>query len=171
MGAEEIFGSLPRITKGEKHMAQNLELIKALFFSGEGIKPKRSNMHLLMPTVIITVLVILAVVILIQRAVRCKKEGKPFISFKGYRFFVKDFSPKVFISSIVLMIAYFYLLPIIHFVPASIIFLMIFNLLYNKPMVDGKLDKKSILSSAIISVVGPLLIYLLFAVAFGLTLP
>ena len=171
MGAEEIFGSLPRITKGEKQMAQNLELIKALFFSGEGIKPKRSNMHLLMPTVIITVLVILAVIILVQRAMRCKKEGKPFISFKGYRFFIKDFSPVIFFGSIVLMIVYFYLLPIIHFLPASIIFLMIFNVLYNKPVVDGKLDKKSLLVSAIISVVGPLLIYVLFAVAFGLTLP
>lgn len=171
MGAEETFGSLPHITKGEKQMAQNLELIKALFFSGEGIKPKRSNMHLLMPTVVIAILVILAVIILIQRAMRCKKEGKPFISFKGYRFFIKDFSPVIFFSSIVLMIVYFYLLPIIHFLPASIIFLMIFNVLYNKPVVDGKLDKKSLLVSAIISVVGPLLIYVLFAVAFGLTLP
>lgn len=152
-------------------MAETFELIKALFFSGEGIKPKRSNMHLLMPTVVICVLVILAIVILIQRASRCKKEGKPFIAFKGYRFFIKDFNPKVFISSVVLMIVYFYLLPILHFVPTSIIFLMIFNVLYNKPVADGKLDKKSLLVSAIISVVGPLLIYLLFAVAFGLTLP
>ena len=152
-------------------MAQTFELIKALFFSGEGIKPKRSNMHLLMPTVVITVLIILAIVILIQRAIRCKKEGKPFIAIKGYRFFVKNFDPKVFIASLVLMIAYFYLLPILHFVPASIIFLMIFNLLYNKPVVDGKLDKKSLLTSAVISVVGPLVIHLLFAVAFGLTLP
>ena len=152
-------------------MGETFELIKALFFSGEGIRPKRSNMHLLMPTVVITILVVLAIVILIQRAVRCKKEGKPFIAIKGYRFFVKDFSPKVFITSVVLMIAYFYLLPILHFVPASILFLVLFNLLYNKPVVDGKLDKKSVLSSVIISVVGPLLIYLLFAVAFGLTLP
>jgi len=152
-------------------MAETFELIKALFFSGEGIKPKRSNMHLLMPTVVITILVILAIVILIQRYFRCKKEGKPFINLKGYHFFAKGFDLKVFGITVVLMIAYFYLLPIIHFLPASIIFLMLFNLLYNKPMADGKLDKKSVLTSAVISVVGPAIIYLLFAVAFGLTLP
>ena len=64
--------------------------LQALFFSGEGIKPKRSNMHLLMPTVVICILVLLLVIMIVQRARKCKKEGKPFLAIKGYHFFDEE---------------------------------------------------------------------------------
>lgn len=150
--------------------------LQALFFSGEGIKPKRSNMHLLMPTVVICVLVLLLIIMIVQRAIKCKKEGKPFINLKGYRFFEKDFNPLVFFGSIALMVIYFWLLPIIHFTAASMLILFILNVLYTPPFVleDKKIKAinwKSLAVSVVISVVAPLLIYLLFGVAFGLTLP
>lgn len=150
--------------------------LQALFFSGEGIKPKRSNMHLLMPTVVICILVLLLIIMIVQRAIKCRKEGTPFINLKGYRFFEKDFHPFVFFASIALMVVYFWLLPVIHFLPASILILLILNVLYTPPFVleDGKLQAinwKSLAVSVVISVVAPLLIYLLFGIAFGLTLP
>ncbi len=153
-----------------------MEQLEKLFFSGKGIQPKYSNMHLLMPTVTIAVLVLLAIIILVQRAIRCKKTGTPFIHIKGYHFFEKGFNPFVFFVTIGLMVVYFYLLPVLHFVAASIIILFLLNILYTPPFVveDKKIkgvNWKSLVVSVVISVVAPVLIYLIFGVAFGLTLP
>ena len=152
-------------------MAETWQLVMSLFTS-EGIRPKRSNMHLLVPFIIICLLVLLAIIILIQRAIRCKKENKPFFALKGYRFFANGFDPIVFFATISLMIIYFIIMPHIHFMWASIIILFLLNLLYTRPFSrESGVNVKSVGISAVISIVAPVLIYLIFGVAFKLTLP
>ena len=158
-------------------MASTMETIKGIFFSGNGLQVKYSSMHLIMPTIVIAIMTFLAVVMLIQRALRCKKNGTPFIRVKGYRFFSKDFDPWVFFSTILLTLAYFFLMPKMGFLLASIVFLFLFNVLFTRPFDfqhkrgTETVQAKSLAVSAIISIAGPLLIWFLFGVVFKLTLP
>jgi len=52
---------------------------------------KIRNMHLFFPMVIGSICVLLLVIIALQRAVKCKKEGTPFINFKNYHFFAPNY--------------------------------------------------------------------------------
>ena len=149
----------------------------------EWLKMKR--MHLFFPTVIAIICGILIVVVLIQRAIRCKKEGTPFINFKGYHFFVPGYDKVKFWGSLILFILYIYLLPKIHFVAAGIIFITLFNVLftncinleklfgqknhpaYNNPMVNAK----DLAISVIVSVIFSVGLWLLFFKGFNITLP
>ncbi|NLA98269.1 MAG: tripartite tricarboxylate transporter TctB family protein, partial [Spirochaetales bacterium] len=54
------------------------------------ISYKPSTSHWLFPPMIMGILVFLMVIMLIQRAIKCKKQGKPFFNFKNYHFFVAN---------------------------------------------------------------------------------
>ncbi len=143
------------------------------------------NMHLFFPTVTAIICAILIVVILIQRALRCKKEGTPFINFKNYHFFKPGYDKVKLWGSLILFALYIYLLPILHFVVAGIIFITLFNVLftncinlekifgqkqspgYDAPMVNVKDLAISILVAVIFSVG----LWLLFFKGFNITLP
>ena len=116
---------------------------------------KYSTSHLVMPTIVGGVLVLLIVIMLIQRASRCRKEGKPFI-------------------------AYFFLLNKLHFLPASLIFIFLLNVLYDESInlaaLAGKADGpvirwKPLMTSAVITVVFSVGIWYLFGTVFNITLP
>lgn len=144
------------------------------------IRFKWSESHLVMPRIVGGILVILAVVLLIQRAIRCKREGTPFISFKGKRFFEQGYDKLKFWGFLVLMPCYILSLNAIGFLPASLIFIFLFNVLFAesidfRAMVHGQwsavIHTKSLLTSAIISVVASVGIGYLFGVIFNITLP
>lgn len=139
-----------------------------------------STMHTFFPRVVLCILAILAVVMLIQRFVKCKKDGTPFINLKGYSFFVPGYDALKFWGSIVLFAAYIYCLKPLHFLPASILFLFLFNVLFaesiNFKAIVGKekapvINMKSMIVSIVISVVAPTVIYLLFHNVFHQILP
>lgn len=141
---------------------------------------KFSNMHLFFPTVIACILGILFIVLMIQRAVRCKKEGKPFISFKGYHFFEPGYDKLKLWGSLVLFIAYIACLEPLGFLVASIIFITLFNILFAESVnvkaffhkgEGAVINAKSLLISVIIGVVSSTLIWVLFYKIFNITLP
>ena len=149
----------------------------------EWLKMKR--MHLFFPTVIAIICAILFVVVLIQRAIRCKKEGKPFINFKDYHFFIPGYDKVKFWGALILFALYLFFLPKIHFVAAGIIFITLFNILftncinlekifgqknhpaYEMPMVNAK----DLVISVLVAVIFSVGLWLLFYKGFNITLP
>lgn len=156
-------------------MADTLQKVKDIFFSGPGIKVKYSTLHLIMPTIVICILILLALIMLVTYAVKCAKQKKPFLNLKGWHFFAKGFSPLVFFGTIALLIVYFLIMPSLRFVHSSVIILFALNLLYTRPISvkAGKiaLEWKPIGISAAVSAVGPVAIWAMFYLGFGLTLP
>ncbi|NLE68611.1 MAG: tripartite tricarboxylate transporter TctB family protein [Clostridiales bacterium] len=141
---------------------------------------KYSDSHLVVPRIIGGILILLAVLLVIERAKRCKKEGKPFFDLKGYRFFEKNYSKLKFWGSLAILAAYFALLEVIHFLPASLIFIFLLNVLYddsiNLAALFGKAEGpvirwKPLLTSAMITVVFSVGVWYLFGTVFNITLP
>ena len=131
---------------------------------------KIRNMHLFFPYLIASICALLFVIILIQRAIKCKKDGTPFINFKNYHFFKPGYDKVKLWGSLVLFILYIIALPELHFAWASVIFIFLFNVLFD--MKPGKLfDIKSILISAVIAFVGSWGVWYLFFQVFNITLP
>ena len=143
-----------------------------------------STSHQIFPPIIIGVLVFLAVIMLIQRALRCKKMGTPFFNFKNYHFFEKNWDKIRLPGTLLLLVLYFPAMDLLGFLPASIIFIFLLNVLF---VGIGQLasipvafktkrfwsnhDFRSLLISLIISVVSSTLIWFLFGKMFKITLP
>lgn len=141
---------------------------------------KYSTSHLVVPRIVGGILVFLAAVLLVQRALRCRKEGKPFIDLKGFRLFEKGYSKVKFWGSLLILAAYFFALDKLHFLPASLIFIFLLNVLYdgsiNVPALMGKAEGpvirgKPLLMSAAITVVFSVGVWYLFGSVFNITLP
>ena len=145
---------------------------------------KPSTSHWIFPPIILWVLGILLVIMAIQRLIKCKKQGKPFFAFKNYSFFVANWDKVRLIGSLVLMVLYFPAMNLLGFLPASILFLFLFNVLFvgieqlaSIPVAFktrkfwSNRDFRSLLNSLIISVVSSTLIWFIFGKLFKITLP
>lgn len=143
---------------------------------------KFSQAHLIVPRIIGWILAILLVAIIIRNIVKSIKNKKPL--FKDFRFFVKDWDKVRLIGYFVLLVLYPLAMQAIHFLPASIIFMFLFNVLFNgvehvKGFVAAIKAKegwsnpsfRSIIVSLIVSVVSSVLIWLIFGTLFNITLP
>ena len=131
---------------------------------------KIRNMHLFFPYTIGTICAILFVIILIQRFIKCRREGTPFINFKGYHFFIPGYDKLKLWGSVILFVLYVYLLPVLHFTTASMIFIFLFNVLFE--MKPARLfEIKSVIISALIAVIGSWGVWYLFFQVFNITLP
>jgi putative tricarboxylic transport membrane protein len=123
-----------------------------------------STEHLLMPKIIGTLLVILlAVIILVEGRARKAKTGK-FFGTVG-KFFRDNADYKKLFGTLILFIGYILAVEEIGFTVTSIIFVFLFNVLYTG------WSKKALRTSIIISIAAPLIVSLIFGVAFNITLP
>lgn len=128
-----------------------------------------STQHWIVPKIMIAVILILGALIVVTEGIaRIKKGGSFLPKFEGH-FFKENYNKLQFWGCIVLLIAYFYLLPIIGFTVCSIIFLMLFNTLFAG--MDRIKDKRYHVFSLIISVVAVLVVSILFGTVFAITLP
>ena len=100
-----------------------------------------------MPRIVMGILVVLLVIIGIQRLIHCRKTGTPFIQLKTYRFFRPGWDKVKLLGGILTFVAYIYLMEFLTFLPASIISIFIFNVLF-----DNERTKKSMITSGVISV-------------------
>ncbi|MDF2821707.1 MAG: conserved rane protein of unknown function [Clostridiales bacterium] len=130
------------------------------------VKIVYSQSHLVFPKIIIGILIILAVIMLLQRVMKAKKEKKPIISLKNKRFFEENYDKLKFYGTIVLFILYIIFMDIIGFLTASIIFVTLFNLLY-----AATKERKSVIVSIIVSVVTSVILWFIFGFVFNVTLP
>lgn len=141
---------------------------------------KYSDSHLVVPRIVGGILILLAVILLIQRAMKCKKEGKPFVDLKGWRFLEVGYDKVKFWGSLVILVAYFFCLDKLHFLPSSLIFIFLLNVLYDESInlkaLFGKgegpvIRWKPLATSAIITVVFSVGVWYLFGTLFNITLP
>lgn len=131
---------------------------------------KIRNMHLFFPYFIGAICGILLVIILIQRAIKCRKEGTPFINFKGYHFFRSGYDKVKLWGSLILFVLYIVCLPVLHFAWTSVVFIFLFNVLFE--MKPGKpFEAKSVLISAVIALASSWGVWYLFYQVFNITLP
>ena len=130
------------------------------------LKIINSTSHWVMPRIVMGILVILLVIIGIQRLIHCRKTGTPFIQLKNYRFFRPGWDKVKLLGGILTFVAYIYLMEFLTFLPASIISIFIFNVLF-----DNERTKKSMITSGVISVGFSVFIWLIFGVLFRITLP
>lgn len=134
-----------------------------------------STMHWFFPKIIIGILIILGIMLIIQRAMRCKKQGIPFVNLKGYHFFKPGYDKIKFWGSIILFIAYIALLEPLSFLWASCIFITAFNLLFSEAIYSEEkglsIDLKNVGVSVLIGVVASAFIWVLFYKIFNITLP
>lgn len=130
------------------------------------LKIINSTSHWVMPRIVMGILVVLLVIIGIQRLIHCRKTGTPFIQLKNYRFFRPGWDKVKLLGGILTFVAYIYLMEFLTFLPASIISIFIFNVLF-----DNERTKKSMITSGLISVGFSVFIWLIFGVLFRITLP
>lgn len=130
------------------------------------LKIINSTSHWVMPRIVMGILVVLLVIIGIQRLIHCRKTGTPFINFRNYRFFRPGWDKVKLLGGILTFVAYIYLMEFLTFLPASIISIFIFNVLF-----DNERTKKSMITSGVISVGFSVFIWLIFGVLFRITLP
>ena len=123
-----------------------------------------STEHLIMPTIIAVVLVVLLAAIIITEGMARVKNGKGFFVKPG-RFFREDADYFKLFGTLVLFAGYIFCMDIIGFTVTSIIFVFLFNCLY------AGVSKKALIPSIIISIVAPLLVSIAFGVIFKITLP
>lgn len=126
---------------------------------------KYSTSHLFFPKIIITVLIVLGLWIIIPKIIKRIKNKQPLFP-KDRKFFVENYDKVKLFGSIILLVLYILALEWIGFVPASLIFIFLFNVLFT-----GTIEWKSLLVSGIITVVFVILTWLVFGVLFNITLP
>ena len=119
-----------------------------------------------MPRIVMGILVVLLVIIGSPRLIHCRKTGTPFMQLKNYRFFRPGWDKVKLLGGILTFVAYIYLMEFLTFLPASIISIFIFNVLF-----DNERTKKSMITSGVISVGFSVFIWLIFGVLFRITLP
>jgi len=121
-----------------------------------------STSHMIFPKITIGILIILGITILIQELKKkreCKKADKEC-------FFIEGFDKLKLFGTLALFIGYILAMDWFTFLPVSIIFMFLFNMLYS-----GWGSKKSIIISAALSIVAPVLVWYLFGIVFNITLP
>ena len=131
---------------------------------------KIRNMHLFFPMVIGIICAVLFLILLFQRAIKCRRDGTPFINLKNYHFFVPGYDKVKLWGSLLLFIGYLIALPRLHFVLASVIFIFLFNVLFDKKKGEP-FSLRSLIISAVISVVCSYGVWYLFFKVFNITLP
>jgi hypothetical protein len=130
------------------------------------IKIVHSQSHLVFPTIVIGILIILMIVLIIQTIIKAKQQNKPLIDIKNKKFFEENYDKFKFWGSIVLFVLYIATLEILGFLIGSIIFISLFNVLF-----AGTTKIKSLISSVVISSVASFSLWFLFGYVFNITLP
>lgn len=124
-----------------------------------------STSHMFFPKIIITILVFLAVCLVVQRIVKCRREGCPFLPVRG-RFFAAGFDRLKFAGTFALLVLYMSALKPLGFLAASLIFIFLFNVLF-----CGTLKAKSLAVSAVVTAVSCVAVWYTFGVLFRISLP
>ncbi|WP_408010204.1 tripartite tricarboxylate transporter TctB family protein [Pseudalkalibacillus sp. A8] len=128
------------------------------------VELKFSEYHTIFPKIMLTILIFLAVLMLLLNIVKRIREGT--LTALRFQFFVDNYDKLKFYGTLVLLIAYAFMLEPIGFLPASILFMFLISLLF-----IGNVKKKSIIVSLANSLATSFAIWYLFGQLFDITLP
>ncbi len=124
-----------------------------------------SRSHWVVPRIIIGLLIIIGAVLIVQNIISKYKRRKT-SPIKRQRFYEEGSDKLKLFGSMILLTTYIYVLDSIGFLVSSLIFVFLFGVLF-----EGKKELKSILGSAILSIVVSLSSWYIFGVFFNITLP
>ncbi|WP_313164629.1 tripartite tricarboxylate transporter TctB family protein [Sedimentibacter sp.] len=130
------------------------------------IKIVYSTSHTVFPKIILGILILFAVILFIQALMKAKKLKCPVFNFKSKKFFIENYDKMKFYGTIILLALYVICMNLLRFIPASIIFISLFNILY-----AGKKDIKTIAICIGIAAIETLLVWFIFGYVFDITLP
>ncbi|MDF1616753.1 tripartite tricarboxylate transporter TctB family protein [Petrocella sp. FN5] len=130
------------------------------------IKIVYSQSHTIGPKIIFGILIIFSIILLIQAIMKAKKENRPLLSLKHKHFFIENYDRVKLLGTGILLILYIMTMNLLGFIPAGILFISLFNVLYK-----GSREIKSILISIGIATIETMLIWFIFGYMFGVTLP
>lgn len=125
-----------------------------------------STSHNLFPRIVLGILVLLGIILVIQAMIKARKTNRPFLSLKGKRFFIADYDKTKLFGTLIGLILYIVLMPIIGFIPASILFMLLFNILYS-----ARWGKKDLAVHLAIAAVETMSVWFVFGYLFEITLP
>ncbi len=128
------------------------------------VELKFSEYHTIFPNIMLTILIFLAVLMLFLNVIRRIKERR--LREFHFQFFVDNYDKLKFFGTLVLIIAYAFVLESIGFLLATILFMFLISLLF-----IGDIKKKSIFVSLTNSLSTSLIIWYLFGQLFDITLP
>jgi hypothetical protein len=123
-----------------------------------------STEHWIVPRIVMGVLVVLLLAIIITEGRARVSEGGSFLAKPG-RFFIDGYYKVKLWGTLIPFAGYIFVIDKVGFTVTSMIFVLLFNLLY------AGLGKKQVLVSVIIAIVAPLIISIMFGVVFNITLP
>ncbi len=123
-----------------------------------------STEHWIVPRIVMGVLVVLLLAIIITEGRARVSEGGSFLAKPG-GFFIDGYDKVKLWGTLILFAGYIFVIDKVGFTVTSMIFVLLFNLLY------AGLGKKQVLVSVIIAIVAPLIISIMFGVVFNITLP
>jgi putative tricarboxylic transport membrane protein len=128
------------------------------------VELKFSEYHTIFPKIMLTILIFLAVLMLLLNIFKRMKEGR--MKEFHFQFFVDNYDKLKFYGTLVLLIAYGFVLELVGFLPASILFMFLISLLF-----IGNVKKKSVVVSLANSLATTFAIWYLFGQLFDITLP
>ena len=123
-----------------------------------------STSHLLMPKIIGCILVILLLIIVVTETLAKRKNAGNAPAKKP--FFEENYDKKKLFGSLILFVAYVAVMDIVGFLPASIVAMFLFNVLF-----EDSREKKSLITCGVVSVLFPTFIWFIFGIVFNITLP
>lgn len=132
------------------------------------IKILYSTSHWLFPKIVIGILLILGTMMIISEVLKKAraKTGGTMVPPEKKRFFCENYDKLKLFGGFILFVFYILAMEWTSFLPASIIFMFLFNLLF-----AGSKEKKSISGSAAIAVITSVVIWYTFGIVFNITLP
>ena len=122
-----------------------------------------STSHMLVPKIMGVVIAALLALILITETAAKKKRGE---KLERKKFFLPGYDKKKFWGVVVLSAVYVVLLKVIRFVPASMICIFLYGVLF-----EGKREKISLAVSGISAVGFTVVVWFVFGYMFNITLP
>ena len=143
-----------------------------------------SKSHWIMPPIVIGILCLLGIIMFVQYVLQRRKDGKEIICLNNYSFFKKNWDKRKLLGTLLMFILYIKSMEYFGFVAASIVFIFLFNVIFAgiekfKGMFEGikskefykNKDFKSIINSAVISIVFVIGVWVIFGQIFQITLP
>ena len=143
-----------------------------------------STSHWLFPPIILGILALLLAVMIVQRAIECRRTGRPFINREKMRVFEPGCDKLKLFGSVALFVLYIYAMESVGFLTASIVAVFLYSVLFfgverlkeipaaiasGRPWSNGAF--RSVCVSLLLSVLFSTSVWYLFARVFKITLP
>lgn len=125
-----------------------------------------STSHTVFPKIVLGILIFLGIILVIQGLLKARQANRRFISLKDRRFFVDGHDRTKLLGTLIGLVLYIVLMPILGFIPASILFMLYFNVLYS-----ARWSKKDLAAHLAVAAVETMSVWFVFGYLFEITLP